>query len=60
MMVWEEERVSEDWTKAMIVPIYKGEGSISKCGNYRGISLLSIAGKVYGNIVIERMQKITE
>ncbi len=32
----------------------------NECQNYRGISLLSIAGKVYGKTVIERVQKITE
>ena len=59
-MAWEEGRVPGDWTKAIIVPVYKGKGSRNECGNYRGISLLSIAGKVYGKIVIERVQKITE
>ena len=55
-----EGRVPSDWTKAIIVPVYKGKGSRSECGNYRGISLLSIAGKVYGKIIIERVQQITK
>ncbi len=60
VMAWEEGRVPGDWTKAIIVPVYKGKGSRNECGNYRGISLLSIAGKVYGKIVIDRVQMITE
>jgi len=59
-LAWKEGRVPSDWTKAIIVPVYKGKGSRNECGNYRGISLLSIAGKVYGKIVTERVQQITE
>ncbi len=57
---WEVGRVPDDWRKAMIVPIYKGKGSKEECKNYRGISLLSIPGKVYGRVLIERVRKITE
>ena len=59
-MAWEEGRVPDDWTKAVIIPVYKGKGDRNECGSHRGISLMSIAGKVYGKIVIERVQKITE
>ena len=59
-MAWKQGVVPDDWTKAILVPIYKGKGSKDDCGNYRGISLLSIPGKVYGRIVIERVMEITE
>ena len=59
-LAWEEERVPGDWTEAVIIPIYKGKGDRNECGSYRGISLLSIAGKVYGKVVIERVKAITE
>ena len=55
-----EERVPNDWMRAIIVPIYKGKGDRSECKNYRGISLLSIPGKVYGRILIERVRLLTE
>ena len=48
-----EEKVSNDWMRAIVVPIYKGKGDRSECKNYRGISLLSIPGKVYGRILIK-------
>lgn len=48
--------VPDDWTKTMIVPLYKGEGSKSYCKNYRG-SL----GILYNDeIVIDRVKRITE
>lgn len=36
------------------------KGSREVCKNYRGISLLSIPGKVYGRVVIERVKEITQ
>ncbi len=49
-----------DWTKAIIIPVYKGKGRRGECGSYRGISLLSMPGKVYGKLIIERVQRLTE
>ncbi len=43
----------EDWRKAIIVPIYKGKGKREECNSYRGISLLSVPGKIYGRILNE-------
>ncbi len=39
---------------------YKGKGGRSECSNYRGISLLSVPGKVYGRILTERLMEVTE
>ncbi len=46
--------------KAIIVPLYKVISSRSECSTYRGISLLSVPGKVYGRILIERLMEVTE
>ncbi len=65
-MVWicnlalEQGRVPEAWSKAIIVPLYKGKGKREECNNYRGISLLSVPGKIYGRILNEEMMKITD
>lgn len=58
--VFEKGVVPEDWKKAVIVPLYKGKGAKGDCKNYRGISLLSIVGKVYGMILVDRMRRITD
>lgn len=39
MEAWESIQVSDDWTKAVIVPLYEGKGSESHCKNYIEISL---------------------
>ena len=36
-----------DWKSVVIVPLYKGKGVRTECKNYRGISLLTIVGKIY-------------
>ena len=47
--------VPEDWTKSTIIPIHKS-GSTMQCENYRGISLLSVPGKVYARILEKRLR----
>ena len=44
--------VPVDWVIACMVPIYKGKGDMYECSNFRGISLLSVVGKVYGRVLI--------
>ena len=55
-----EEKVLNDWMRAIIVPLYKGKGDRSECKDYRGISLLNIPGEVYGRFLMERVCSLTE
>ena len=57
--IWKHEYMPQDWKDANIVPIFK-KGSRKECGNYRGISLLSIAGKIMARIILNRLNdKVT-
>ena len=58
-LAWSSGNVPMDWQKAVIVPIHK-KGSKTQCKNYRGISLLSIPGKVYASVLEKRIRAITE
>ena len=58
-MAWESSTVPADWRKAQIVPVHK-KGSRTQCKNYRGISLLSVPGKVYATVLDKRIRAITE
>ena len=51
---WEVDFVSQAWKDASIVTIYK-KGDRTDCRNYTGISLLSIAGKIFARIPLNRL-----
>ena len=55
-----EGKVLVEWKRAIVLPIYKGKVDQNECKNYRGISLLSIPGKVFGRVLIEKVRCITE
>ena len=52
---WETEAVPEDWKLSRIISVYKNKGDRSICDNSRGISLLSVAGKVLAKIMLHRL-----
>ena len=58
--VWRSGRAPVEWKRALIVPLYKGKGARDQPGSYRGISLLSIPGKVYASILLHRVDKQVE
>lgn len=41
-----------------IITLFKNKGDRSDCNNYRGISLLSIVGKVFARILLPRLQTL--
>ncbi|VDP36370.1 unnamed protein product [Schistosoma curassoni] len=47
--IWEEEQVLMDWKEGHLIKIPK-KGDLSKCENYRGITLLSVPGKVFNSV----------
>ena len=52
--------VPTDWRIACIVPLYKRRGDKCECNNSRGISLLSVVGKLFGRVLIKRVRAGTE
>jgi hypothetical protein len=53
--VWEQWQVPRDWSDAILIPIPK-KGDLSRCDNWRGISLLEVVGKVMTRI----LQQVTK
>jgi len=56
---WNEEKLPTDWCQGIIFPIYK-DGEKKDTNNYRGITLLSIVGKVYAQVINYRLMKYSE
>jgi len=53
--VWKSEQVPRDWKDGIIIPLPK-KGDLKDCNNWRGITLLSVPGKVMAGIILERIK----
>ena len=49
----------DDSRSAVIFPLYEGEGERTECKNYGGISSLSVIGKIYEGILVDRVRRVT-
>ena len=49
----------KQWHTSVIIPIHK-KGDKRKCTNYRGISLISVPGKVYAKCLEKKCREIVE
>jgi len=56
--VWDKEEVPQDWKDANIISIFKKGCRRFGCSNYRGISLLSIAGKIIAKILLNKLNSL--
>lgn len=54
-IIWKKKKIPKDWKTAVILPIYK-KGDNKLCDNYRGISLLCTAEKIYEKILEKRVR----
>ncbi|KAL1447452.1 hypothetical protein WDU94_015565 [Cyamophila willieti] len=52
--IWEDKKVPDEWKTSTIVPIHK-KGPKTKCGNFRGISLLSVPAKAFARLLYNRL-----
>ena len=57
---WLEGSVPQDTKDANIVTLFKNKGDRHDCNNYRGISPLSIVGKLFARIVLHRLETLAK
>ncbi|CAK1597804.1 unnamed protein product [Parnassius mnemosyne] len=60
VIMWEKEQVPNTFKVSLIRALYKGKGDRSNCNSYRGISLLSVPGKVFARLLLNRLRKLSE
>ncbi|KAK5904105.1 hypothetical protein CesoFtcFv8_005702 [Champsocephalus esox] len=58
-VAWKSETVPKEWQTGVVVPLFK-KGDQRVCANYRGITLLSLPGKVYSKVLERRVRPIVE
>ena len=54
------ERMSEDWRRSVLIPIYKNKGDAQCFGNYRKIKQMSHTMKVWERIIETRLRDRVE
>lgn len=57
---WREKSFPCSMRDAKITTLYKNKGDKGDCNNYRGISLLSVTGKIFARVMLERLQRLAE
>ena len=58
-IAWKSGTVPREWQTGVVVPLFK-KGDQRVCANYRGITLLSLPGKVYAKVLERRVRPIVE
>ena len=58
--IWEEDKMPEDFCNSLIIALYKNKGSKANCENYRGISVLSITGKILDLVILNWLHTMSE
>jgi len=53
--IWNTGEIPQDWRDGIIIPLPK-KGDVKDCNNWRGITLLSVPGKVVAGIILNRMK----
>ena len=53
-LIWEAEVYPEEWKYGTIIKLPK-KGNLADCGNWRGITLLSVPGKILAMILLDRI-----
>jgi sorting nexin-29 len=56
---WKMGKILQEWEEGIICSIFK-KGDQLECSNYRGITLLNTAYKIFSNLLYERLQPHTE
>jgi sorting nexin-29 len=57
--IWDNEQLPDQWSEGIICPIFK-KGDRLNCGNYRPITLLNSAYKMYAILLNNRLVKVVE
>ena len=52
---WNTGIIPTDWKRGLVAPLWKEKGDRQDCNNYRGVTLLSVPGKVFARIILYRV-----
>jgi len=58
--IFRSNKMSEQWRRSILVPIYKNKGDIQSCTNYRGIKLMRPRYEVMERVIEQRLRGTTQ
>ena len=56
---WQYQKVPNDWRNGVIVKLPK-KGNLADCNNWRGVTLLSVPGKVLCSVLLDRLRDVVD
>jgi hypothetical protein len=56
---WTTENMPQEWNRGVICPLHN-KGDKSECNNYRGVTVLNNAYKIFSSILNERLKISTD
>ena len=59
-IMWRKVAIPQEFKDATIIRLFKRKGNPQVCDNHRGISLLSIAGKILARVLLNRLNEHLE
>ena len=59
-IMWRKETIPQAFKAATIIHLFKRKGNPQVCDNHRGISILSIAGKILARVLLNRLNELLE
>ena len=59
-IMWRKQAIPQEFKDATIIHLFKWKGNPQACANHRGISLLSIAGKILAEVLLNRLNEHLE
>ena len=59
-IMWRKEAIPQEFKDATIIHLFKRKGNPQVCDNHRGISLLSVAGKILVRVLLNRLNEHLE
>ena len=53
---WNTGIILTEWKRGLVLLLWKGRGDRQKSNNYRGMTLISVPGKVFARIILDRVR----
>jgi hypothetical protein len=58
-LIFRSNKMSDEWRRNILVPIFKNKGDVQSCTNYRRIKLMSLIMKLWERIIEHRLRGVT-